>query len=64
MIAVDTSALMAIVLKDPEADACKTALTAENEVLISAGTLAEALNCLGPARRRRPDGEDRRRPRL
>jgi ribonuclease VapC len=43
VIAVDTSALMAIVLKEPEADACKTALAAESEVLISAGTLAEAL---------------------
>ena len=43
MIAVDTSALMAIVLKEPEADACKSALTAEDEILISAGTVAEAL---------------------
>jgi ribonuclease VapC len=43
MIAVDTSALMAIVLKEPEADACKAALTAEEEILISAGTVAEAL---------------------
>ena len=43
MIAVDTSALMAIVLKEPEADACKSALAAEDEILISAGTVAEAL---------------------
>ena len=43
MIAVDTSALMAIVLKEPEADACKAALAAEDEILISAGTVAEAL---------------------
>jgi ribonuclease VapC len=43
MIAVDTSALMAIVLKEPDADACKAALAAEDEILISAGTVAEAL---------------------
>jgi ribonuclease VapC len=43
MIAVDTSALMAIVLNDLEADACIAALEVEDEVLISAGTLAEAL---------------------
>ena len=43
MIAVDTSALMAIVLKEPEADACKAALAAEDKILISAGTVAEAL---------------------
>jgi ribonuclease VapC len=43
MIAVDTSALMAIVLGEPEADACARALEAENELLISAGTVAEAL---------------------
>ncbi len=43
MIAVDTSALMAIVLNDPEADACIAVLEAEDELLISAGTVAEAL---------------------
>ncbi len=43
MIAVDTSALMAIVLDEPEADACIAALEAENDILISAGTVAEAL---------------------
>ena len=43
MIAVDTSALMAIVLNEPEADALITALEAENDLLISAGTVAEAL---------------------
>lgn len=43
MIAVDTSALMAIVLDEPEADACIAALEAEDNVLISAGTVAEAL---------------------
>lgn len=43
MIAVDTSALMAIVLNEPEAAACIAALEAEESVLISAGTLAEVL---------------------
>ena len=43
MIVVDTSALMAIVLGEPESDACIAALEAEADVLISAGTLAEAL---------------------
>jgi ribonuclease VapC len=43
MIAVDTSALMAILLDDPEADACIAALEAEEDILISAGTIAEAL---------------------
>jgi ribonuclease VapC len=43
VIAVDTSALMAIVLGEPEADACIAALAAETEILISAGTVAEAL---------------------
>jgi ribonuclease VapC len=43
MIAVDTSALMAIVLNEPYADACIAALEAEDNLLISAGTVAEAL---------------------
>jgi ribonuclease VapC len=43
MIAVDTSALMAIVLNEPQADACIAVLAAEEDLLISAGTLAEAL---------------------
>lgn len=43
MIAVDTSALMAIVLDEPEAAACAAVLEAENDLLISAGTVAEAL---------------------
>ena len=43
MIAVDTSALMAIGLSEPEADACIAVLEAEDVVLISAGTLAEVL---------------------
>jgi ribonuclease VapC len=43
MIAVDTSALMAIVLGKAEADACIAALEKEDEILISAATIAEAL---------------------
>jgi len=43
MIAVDTSALMAILLNEPEANACAAILEAEDRLLISAGTLAEAL---------------------
>jgi ribonuclease VapC len=43
MIVVDTSALFAILLDEPEADACDAALRADGDALISAGTLAEAL---------------------
>ena len=43
MIAVDTSALMAIVLDEPEAAACTAALATGSDLLISAGTVAEAL---------------------
>ena len=43
MIAVDTSALMAILLDETPASACAAALEAEDEILISAGTAAEAL---------------------
>ena len=43
MIAVDTSALMAIALGEAESEPCIKALEAETEVLISAGTVAEAL---------------------
>jgi len=43
MIAVDTSALMAIVLGEMQADACMAALETEDEILISAGTVAEAI---------------------
>jgi uncharacterized protein with PIN domain len=45
MIVVDTSAL-----NEPEADACVAALTAEDDLVISAGTMAEAL--IGSARRK------------
>jgi len=43
MIAIDTSALLAIVLAEPASDACIAALENEARVLMSAGTLAEAL---------------------
>lgn len=43
MIAVDTSALMAVVLGEAGADACIAALEAEDEIIISAVTIAEAL---------------------
>jgi antitoxin (DNA-binding transcriptional repressor) of toxin-antitoxin stability system len=42
MMAVDTSALMTIVLRVAEADRCKAALEEEPDLLISAGTVAEA----------------------
>jgi predicted nucleic acid-binding protein len=41
--AVDTSALMAIVLDEPTAGACEAALATEDDIVISAVTLAEAL---------------------
>jgi len=43
MIAVDTSALMAIVLDEEQAAACIAAIGAEDDLVISAGTVAEAL---------------------
>lgn len=43
MIAVDTSALMAIVLDEARADDCDNVLRQEAEFVISAGTLAEAM---------------------
>jgi ribonuclease VapC len=54
VIVVDTSALMAIVLDEPEADACVAALEAEDDLLISAATVAEALIVAG----RRNVGEE------
>jgi len=42
-IVVDTSALMAILLNEPEADACAAALGSATACLLSAGTLAECL---------------------
>jgi ribonuclease VapC len=43
MIAVDTSALMAIVLNEPLAEACIGAMENQDRLLISAATIAEAL---------------------
>ncbi|HME28147.1 MAG TPA: type II toxin-antitoxin system VapC family toxin [Acetobacteraceae bacterium] len=40
---IDTSALMAIVLNEPQAEACMAAIEQEPELAISAATLAEAL---------------------
>ena len=45
MMAVDTSAPMAVVLDEPEADRCKVALEEEPELLISAGTVAKGRSC-------------------
>jgi ribonuclease VapC len=43
VIAVDTSALMAIALGEVGADACIRLLETETKIIISAGTVAEAL---------------------
>jgi len=43
MIAVDTSALVAIALKEPQAQACMAAMIEAEALLMSAGTLAELL---------------------
>ena len=43
MIAVDTSALMAVLLDESEADACAQALATNDRIVISAATVAEAL---------------------
>jgi len=43
MMAVDTSALMAIVLGEERAEACAAALKTDERVIVSAGTVAEAL---------------------
>ena len=43
MIALDTSALMAIALGESQAESCAAALASEDRVLMSATTLAEAL---------------------
>lgn len=61
MIAADTSALMAVLLGEPEAAACMDALAATDALVISAGTVAEALivadrRDLGPEMRRLIDG--------
>jgi ribonuclease VapC len=43
MMAVDTSALMAILLGEERGEACAAALNTDDELIISAGTVAEAL---------------------
>lgn len=43
MIAVDTSALMAIVLDEPDAASCADLLASDQRLLVSAATLTEAL---------------------
>lgn len=43
MLAVDTSALMAVVLSETQARACRHALEAEPTLILSAATLVEAL---------------------
>jgi ribonuclease VapC len=47
VIVVDTSALMAVVLDEPDAEACSDVLASEADILISAATLAEALIVAG-----------------
>ena len=47
MIAVDTSALIAILLDEPEGPVCRAALETDDDAVISAGTLAEALLIAG-----------------
>ena len=43
MIVVDTSALMAVIMDEPEAGKCREALSDADGIIISAGTLMEAL---------------------
>jgi ribonuclease VapC len=50
MIAVDTSALMAVILGEAEASACMAILEREDAAVISAGTVAEALIVAGRRR--------------
>jgi ribonuclease VapC len=47
VIVLDTSALIAIVLRESHAPACMNALEAETDVLVSAVTMAEALIVAG-----------------
>jgi ribonuclease VapC len=54
MIAIDTSAIMAILLDEPTADSCIAAMEAEEEIIISAAILAETLIVAG----RRNIGEE------
>lgn len=43
MMAVDTSALMAMLLREERGAACAAALKTDDDLIISAGTIAEAL---------------------
>ena len=47
MIAVDTSALMAVLLDERETAVCMEALSTNDRIVISAGTVAEALIVAG-----------------
>ena len=47
MIAVDTSALMSVLLREPETEECADALATNDRIVISAGTVAEALIVAG-----------------
>lgn len=47
MIVVDTSALIAILSDEPEADECAKVLAEADRILMSAGTLAEAMIVAG-----------------
>ena len=47
MIVIDTSAMMAVLLDEPESARCIEALAAETALAISAGTLAEAMIVAG-----------------
>ncbi len=63
MIAVDTSALMAILLDEPETATCTAALAGNERLAISAATVAEALlvaerRGLGPEMAELLDGLD------
>jgi ribonuclease VapC len=43
MIVVDTSALLAIILREAKGPACATVLHSERDIFVSAGTVTEAL---------------------
>jgi ribonuclease VapC len=47
VIVIDTSAIMAILLNEPEADACVEVMETESDIVISSGTLAETLIVAG-----------------
>jgi len=47
VIVVDTSALIAILNREPDARTCREAIATDETVMISAGTLAEALVVAG-----------------